>query len=90
MHKRENPEDKEMDLDQLRTWLAYMTMINTCFFAIGLMKITVFAPFTRKITQLLFGAHADDIEIAIPKILLTYWILIIMFNLTPYLALRLF
>lgn len=77
-----------MDLDQLRTWLAYMTVINTCFFAIGLMKITVLAPLTKKVNVLLFPRHADDIEKAIPKILFTYWILIIMFNLTPYLALR--
>lgn len=79
-----------MTVHYIANFFGTMLAINCVFFILGLLKITLFRGLTRKVMLVMFGDATDDIEAKIPQILFIYWILIIMFNLTPYLALRLF
>ena len=57
-------------------------------FAIGLLKISVFKDLTSAMTERLFGEFGHKMIADIPKILMIYWIMIITFNLVPYIALQ--
>ena len=67
----------------------WMTAINLGFFFIGLLKVTLLRDITLGVTRALFGNHFDSIMDAAPRIVMQYYILILMFNLVPYFALRL-
>ena len=77
-----------MTLHTLMQFFGWMLMINLVFFAIGLLKITVFKDITSSMTEKLFGEFGRQMIADIPKILMIYWIMIIMFNLVPYIALQ--
>ena len=66
-----------------------MTAINLGFFFIGLLKVTLLRDITLGVTRALFGNHFDSMMDAAPRIVMQYYILILMFNLVPYFALRL-
>ena len=67
----------------------WMTAINLGFFFIGLLKVTLLRDITLGVTRALFGNHFDSMMDAAPRIVMQYYILILMFNLVPYFALRL-
>ena len=69
-------------------FFGWMLMINLVFFAIGLLKITVFKDITSSMKEKLFGEFGRQMIADIPKILMIYWIMIITFNLVPYIALH--
>gem|GEM_PF-6063281 len=73
----------------LISFFAWMSAINLGFFCIGLLKITMLKNFTMNITRTLFGNHFDSIMDAAPRLLMQYYILILVFSVVPYLALRL-
>ena len=75
-------------LHTLMQFFGWMLMINLVFFAIGLLKITVFKDITSSMTEKLFGEFGRQMIADIPKILMIYWIMIITFNLVPYIALH--
>lgn len=75
-------------LHTLMQFFGWMLMINLVFFAIGLLKITVFKDITSSMTERLFGEFGRQMIADIPKILMIYWIMIITFNLVPYIALH--
>lgn len=77
-----------MSLDQFTNLMGLMLLFNCIFFSVGLLKITLFRKVTVASLGLMFGEHADRIQASLPQVMFIYWILIIMFNLTPYLALR--
>ena len=77
-----------MTLHTLMQFFGWMLMINLVFFAIGLLKITVFKDITSSMTEKLFGEFGRQMIADIPKILMIYWIMIITFNLVPYIALH--
>ena len=77
-----------MTLHTLIQFFVWMLMINLVFFAIGLLKITVFRDITSSMTERLFGEFGRQMIAYIPKILMMYWIMIITFNLVPYVALQ--
>ena len=66
-----------------------MTAINLGFFFIGLLKVTLLRDITLGVTRALFGNHFDSMMDAAARIVMQYYILILMFNLVPYFALRL-
>lgn len=78
-----------MSLDQFTNLMGLMLLINCIFFVLGLLKITLFHRATLSSLGVMFGDQADRINASIPQVLFFYWILIIVFNLTPYLAFRL-
>lgn len=75
-------------LHTLMQFFGWMLMINLVFFAIGLLKITIFKDITTSMTQRMFGEFGRQMIADIPKILMIYWIMIITFNLVPYIALH--
>ena len=77
-----------MTLHTLMQFFGWMLMINLVFFAIGLLKITIFKDITTSMTQRMFGEFGRQMITDIPKILMIYWIIIIAFNLVPYIALQ--
>ena len=79
-----------MDKAQILEFLGWVCLINVTFFFVGLLKITVFKRGVEKQLVWHFKERAPEIMLEIPKILFFYWILIICFLLSPYLALRLF
>ena len=77
-----------MTHDQLISLFAWMSAINLVLFAIGLIKITILKRITQRITQLLFGSRLEALMAAAPHTLMQYYILILVFNVVPYLVLR--
>lgn len=77
-----------MTLHTLMQFFGWMLMINLVFFAIGLLKITIFKDITTSMTQRMLGEFGRQMIADIPKILMIYWIIIITFNLVPYIALH--
>ena len=75
-------------LHTLMQFFGWMLMINLVFFAIGLLKITIFKDITTSMTQRMFGEFGRQMIADIPKILMIYWIIIITFNLVPYISLH--
>jgi len=77
-----------MTLHTLLQFFGWMLMVNLVFFAIGLLKISVFKDITSSMTERLFGEFGHKMIADIPKILMIYWIMIITVNLAPYIALQ--
>ena len=76
-----------MTLHTLLQFFGWMLMFNLIF-AIGLLKISVFKDIPSSMTERLFGEFGHKMIADIPKILMIYWIMIITFNLVPYIALQ--
>ena len=79
-----------MTHEQLISAFAWMSVINLALFTLGLLKITLFKRLTLSITEALFGESMDGLIDAAPRVLMYYYIVILTFNVVPYLALRLF
>jgi hypothetical protein len=79
---------RTMTLHTLMQFFGWMLIINLVFFAIGLLKITVFREITTSMTQWLLGEPGHQMIGDVPKILMIYWIMIITFNLVPYVAVQ--
>ena len=77
-----------MTLEQIADVIGWMLLINIVLLAIGFLKITVFKSFVKSVLDTLMDNQADNIYSIIPRALINFEILIIVFNLTPYLALR--
>jgi len=79
-----------MSTEALIPIFGWMSAINLGFFCIGLLKITVFKQFTERLTVALFGHGIDPFILNAPKIMMQYYILILTFNVVPYLVLHFF
>ena len=79
-----------MSTETLVPIFGWMSAINLGFFFIGLLKITVFKKFIERLAVALFGHGIDPFVLSAPKIMMQYYILILTFNVVPYLVLRFF
>lgn len=77
-----------MDTADLIAIFGWMSVINLCLFAWGLLKLTLFRPLAERVGRMLFGAEIEGWFIQAPRILMGFYILIIVFNVVPYLAIR--
>ena len=77
-----------MTLAQIADLMGWMLLINTVLLLIGYLKITVFKDLVKKVLDTLMGEQSDQVYKTIPRALIHFEILIVVFNLTPYLALR--
>ena len=77
-----------MTLAQITDLMGWMLLINIVLLIIGYLKITVFKGFVKKVLDTLMGEQSDQLYAIIPRALVYFEILIVVFNLTPYLALR--
>lgn len=79
-----------MSIETLIPVFGWMSAINLGFFFIGLLKITVFKKFTERLAVALSGHGIDPFILSAPKTMMQYYILILTFNVVPYLVLRFF
>ena len=77
-----------MTLAQITDLIGWMLLINIVLLIIGYLKITIFKGFVKKVLDTLMGEQSDRLYATIPRSLVHFEILIVVFNLTPYLALR--
>lgn len=77
-----------MNVEQLIQFFAWMSVINLCLFLVGLLKITLLKDLTQSLQRALFAHHLDGLMKTAPRVLMNYYILILMFNVVPYLTLR--
>ena len=77
-----------MDTADLIAIFGWMSVINLCLFAWGLLKLTLFRPLAQRVGQIVFGAEIEVWFNEAPRILMGFYILIIVFNVAPYLAMR--
>ena len=69
-----------MNVEQLVQLFAWMSVINLCLFLVGLLKITLFRNLIQSLQRALFSHHLDSLMEAAPRVLMNYYILILMFN----------
>jgi len=79
----------KMNLQLIADFFGWMLLINIILLIIGYLKLTVFKNFTKMVMVHLFGEQSNALYGSIPGALVNYEILIVVFNLTPYLSLRL-
>ena len=77
-----------MTLKLMADLVGWMLFINIILLIIGFLKVTLFKKLVKNTMDTLFGDQSDNFYAVIPKALVYYEILIIVFNLVPYLALR--
>ena len=77
-----------MDTADLIAIFGWMSVINLCLFAWGLLKLTLFRPVAESVGRMVFGAEIESWFKNAPCILMGFYILIIVFNVVPYLAMR--
>lgn len=76
-----------MDISTLLAFFGWMSVINLVLFAAGMLKVTVFRNFAVGVGRALLGDTIDDWMADAPRILMNYYILILVFNVVPYIAL---
>jgi hypothetical protein len=69
-------------------FFGWMLLINIVLFVIGLLKVTTFKRLSNRIASKIFGEQAEEALKPMFSVLWHYWILIIVFNLVPYLTMR--
>ena len=77
-----------MDTADLIAIFGWMSVINLCLFAWGLLKLTLFRPLAQRVGQIVLGAEIEGWFNEAPRILMGFYILIIVFNVAPYLVMR--
>ena len=77
-----------MDTTVLLPFFGWMSVINLVLFALGMLKVTVFRNLAVGIGRAILGNTIDAWMDDAPRIMMNYYILILVFNVVPYLALR--
>lgn len=77
-----------MDITTLLPFFGWMSVINLVLFAAGMLKVTLLRNFAVGIGRAILGDAIDDWMADAPRILMNYYILILVFNVVPYIALR--
>ena len=77
-----------MTLEQLVSFIGWMLLLNILLLTIGFLKITIFKKIVKKILNTLISDQSNKLYLEIPRALVYYKILIIIFNLVPYVALK--
>ncbi len=77
-----------MDIVQLLAFLGWMTVLNFGLLLITSIMFILFKDTILKIHSKIFSLNADDLSPMYLGFIARYKVLIIVFNLVPYLALR--
>ena len=77
-----------MALRLMADLVGWMLFINIILLFIGFLKVILFKKFVKNTMDALFGDQSDIFYAIIPRALVFYEILVIVFNLVPYLVLR--
>jgi hypothetical protein len=78
-----------LDANQVTIFLGWCIVINMVVYAFSALFITVFKDFTMRIHSQLIGLDASKLPALYFKFMGSFKIFIIVFNLTPYIALKL-
>jgi hypothetical protein len=78
-----------MDVNQIAAFFGWCTLINIAFYTLSALFIIVFKNFTISIHSKLMGLDASELPSLYFKFMGNLKICIIVFNLTPYIALKL-
>jgi hypothetical protein len=79
-----------MTIAELTTFLGWSALINICFLLLATIGVVYMRGFITRIHGKLFALDEQDLCSAYFQYLAQYKIMIIVFNITPYLALRVF
>lgn len=79
-----------MSIETLIPIFGWMSAVNLGFFFVGLLKITVFKNITERLATFFFGREIEPFVASAPKIMMQYYVLILIFNVVPYFVLRFF
>jgi hypothetical protein len=77
-----------VDAQNLIAVFGWMSVINLCLFVVGLLKLTLFRDLADRVGHMVLGDEAKDWFKHAPIILMGFYILIIVFKVVPYLAMR--
>ncbi len=77
-----------MDIEQLTTFLAWCTAINIALLVISTLALWLMRDFAARLHGAMFGLPQIVVLEQFYSYLATYKLLILVFNLVPYLALR--
>ena len=78
----------DMTFDSLATFLGWCSLINMAVLLLSTLALITFRQPVTSLHSKLFGLNEQDLGRAYFQYLAQYKIVIIVFNLTPYLALR--
>lgn len=82
-------ESSIMTISALNTLFGWMTVINISLLVLSVVLLIAFKPYVLKMHSLATGLDSAALEPAYFHYLAVYKLLIIIFNLVPYLALKL-
>ena len=77
-----------MNIETFLTFFGWCTVINYGFLALGLIKVLANGDWVAKFRSRLFGIDEESVRRVQFTILMAYGVGIALFNLTPYIALR--
>ena len=77
-----------MGIEQLTAFLAWCTVINAIILALAALALWGLRGFVARLHGAMFGLPENAVQEQYFRFLATYKLLIIVFNLVPYLALR--
>ncbi|WP_335338148.1 DUF6868 family protein [Colwellia sp. MT41] len=78
-----------MDINEITTFLGWCTALNVCFLAFAAIFLFLFNGFTINIHSKLTGVSVAELPTLYFSYMANYKIAVIIFNLVPYLALKL-
>jgi len=78
-----------MYINEITTFLGWCTVINIAIYAFSALFIIVFKNFTITLQSKLIDIDAEELPTLYFKYLANFKLAVIIFNLTPYIALRL-
>ena len=78
-----------MDIDRLQAFLLWSLVVNAGIYVISLVGVLSVRPFVCKIHMKLFGVSEDTANTVMYQYLAIYKLLLIVFNLVPWIAISL-
>lgn len=78
-----------IEINEITLFLGWCLIINVCIFVFTLLLITIFKGILTKINQKLFAIQPPELARLYFKYLSNYKLGILIFNLVPYLSLKL-
>ena len=77
-----------MDLESLRAFLGWCAVFNIGFLLLSTLAVAAAGPLARKLHRVLFPLTDEELSRAYFQYLAQYKLLLLVFNIVPYLVLR--
>lgn len=76
-----------MNIEMIREFLGWCTVINYGLIIVALIKMALLRDWKKKVNAKLFGLDEASVQRAQMQFFVNYQLAIVVFNLTPYIAL---